>query len=219
MTKRDTDRSSTVSRIVQHYVHQRPSVKECLQRGLVNYSALAREICEVEGVKQFDAVLAACRRLRPRLRGLASHEKAVTKLVKEAKLGIRSRMIVAILEKQRAMERVAQFQLAVRGKRGDITTIEGETSITIITNESHADLIRTSFRSAVRKLTSGVAQITMLFPERIEHTPGVVAHIYNLVRERSVNILEEASCWTDLMLVVNEEDLAATLAALESHRS
>ena len=55
----------------------------------------------------------------------------------------------------------------------------------------------------------------MIFSKNIETTPGVISHIYTLLGANGINILEEMSCWTDVMLIVSEKDavLAAQLLA------
>jgi aspartokinase len=56
----------------------------------------------------------------------------------------------------------------------------------------------------------------MTFDERLETTPGVVSFIYGLLAEHGINVVEEMSCWTELMLVVAEEDAARTIRLLNS---
>ncbi|MFB6175064.1 MAG: ACT domain-containing protein [Candidatus Nanohalobium sp.] len=47
---------------VELYISKRPYLKEALAEGIVNYSALARKICEEEGLESFDAVKMAVSR-------------------------------------------------------------------------------------------------------------------------------------------------------------
>ena len=54
----------------------------------------------------------------------------------------------------------------------------------------------------------------MIFDEKIETTAGVVSYIYSLLSEKGINIYEEMSCWTDLMIVIDENDLGKTMNIL-----
>lgn len=47
---------------VELYVSKRPYIKEALAEGIVNYSSLARKICDEEGIGSVDAVKAALSR-------------------------------------------------------------------------------------------------------------------------------------------------------------
>ena len=59
-----------------------------------------------------------------------------------------------------------------------------------------------------------MAQITLIFDERIETTPGVVSFVYSLLASNAVNIREEMSCWTDLLLLLDERDAARAMEVL-----
>src|SRR5438132_13126037 len=51
-----------IAREVRDYIAGHPSVSDALKMGIVNYSALARKISKELGIRQKEAVLAACRR-------------------------------------------------------------------------------------------------------------------------------------------------------------
>ena len=51
-------------------------------------------------------------------------------------------------------------------------------------------------------------------PPKIETTSGVVNYIYGLLADKGVNVLEEMSCWTDLMIILEEKDLSKAMAVL-----
>jgi hypothetical protein len=54
--------------IAGRYISRRPSVREGLANDIVNYSKLARAISARHKLKNFDAVLAACRRISAGIR-------------------------------------------------------------------------------------------------------------------------------------------------------
>jgi len=57
-------------------------------------------------------------------------------------------------------------------------------------------------------------QISMLLSEEVEIVPGVVAYVYGLLAEHGINLREEMSCWTDLMLVIEQKDLETAVRLL-----
>jgi hypothetical protein len=205
-----------ITRLTQHYIREHPSVADCLDRGLVNYSALAREICQELSVNAFDAVLIACRRYHARHKQQNMHEKNITSLLKNAKVRVRNRIAVAIVEKEKMLERALGIQKLVRKQRGDFNLIEGEEVFTIVTNVEYLPVIRDTFGPKVLKITRDLVQITMVFHEKIEAISGVVSHIYRLFAESNINIREEMSCWTDVMVVIDDKDLAKAMQVLSA---
>jgi len=206
----------SITRLTQRYISERPSVRDCLKRGLINYSALTREICKEVGMSRFDAVLIACRRYYQRLKDKESLETKVRALLKTTKMRTRNRIVVAIVEKPRDFERLHRLQKVVRQERGDFNLIEGDQAVVVITNTEYVEEIRDAFKGRIKKLTTDLVQISMTFDERLETTPGVVSFIYGLLAEHGINVVEEMSCWTELMLVVAEEDAARSIRLLNA---
>jgi len=203
-----------ISRIAQKYIREHPSIADCLERGLINYSSLAREICSAEGIDAFDAILIACRRYRSKVRRRGMHEKKISSLLNRAKVRIRNKIIVIIVEKARTLEKALNLQKFVRQQRGDFNVIEGEEVLTIVTNIDYLPEAKELFEGKIKKITKQLVQITMIFDESVETVSGVVANVYRLFAENDINIREEMSCWTDIMVVIDEQDAAKAMQVL-----
>ncbi|MBN2367686.1 ACT domain-containing protein [Candidatus Woesearchaeota archaeon] len=204
----------SITKQVESFISGRPSIKDSLQLGLVNYSALSRQICDELKIEKFDAVLIACRRYYWKSQKNSIHEKAILELVKNAKLRVRNKIIVAIIEKLRDMDPIYHLQKKIRKDKGDFNLIEGEDTITLVTNSAYSEEIKKSFRSRIVMLNEKLVQITFLFDPKIEKVSGVVTYVYSLLAEQGINIHEEMSCWTDLMIVIEEKDVAKAMKVL-----
>ena len=204
----------SVSRLTHKYIREHPSVQDCLERGLINYSALAREICTLNKIDSFDAVLVACRRDFQKKRSHASREQKILALVKKSKVRVRNKILVARIEKTKGLEKALEIQNFVKKEKGDFNLIEGEDVFTIITNSDYLPILKKTFTSGVLKVSSGLAQITMVFGETLEMTPGVLSYIYRMFSDYDINIREEMSCWRDVMVVVEEKDVAKVMQML-----
>jgi aspartokinase len=158
--------------------------------------------------------LVACRRYLQRIRNQASSEKRIIDLVRRARVRLRNKIAVAIIDKPRDYERLYRLQRDIKLARGDFNLVEGEDSLTLITNTEYLGVIREAFKGRIRKITEDQVQITMLFDEKIETTAGVVAFIYSLLAEHGINVREEMSCWTEVMLVLDELDAARAMRVL-----
>lgn len=206
----------TITRLTQHYISERPSVRDCLKRGLINYSALSREICREAGDEHFDAVLVACRRYVTRLKGKESLETKVRALLKNVAIRTTNQVAVAIVEKPRDFEKLHRLHAHIRSERADFHLIEGADVVVLITHQAYAPSIRSAFKGKIKKLSEDLVHISMRFDERLESTPGVVSFIYGVLAEQGINVVEEMSCWTELMMVVTEEDAPRTIRILNS---
>ena len=203
-----------VAKAAQEYISEHPSIKDCVRKGLVNYSALAREICRERRLNQFNAVLIACQRYAKRVSQQATVEKRILSLLKRAKMQIVNKIGVVIFDKFKDFERLVALQRSIKREGGVCNIVDGNSGVVVICSSEYVEDLLGSFGARVRKSCSDVVQISMTFDERIENTPGVVSHIYGLLAEHNINVLEEMSCWTDLMLVISEEDLPRALKVL-----
>ena len=80
-----------IARQVREYIGAHPSVSDGLKMGIVNYSALARRISKELGIRQREAVLAACRRYPvEKLRGYS--EDAVRRTLARSRIQTRSKI-------------------------------------------------------------------------------------------------------------------------------
>lgn len=204
----------SVNRLAQQYISLNPSIKDCLKRGLINYSALAREICRTRETKKFDAALVACRRLANRLKDQSPGDRRAIALIDRAKLTLKNKVITAIVEKPKDYERLYSLQKSVKTQRGDFTIIEGADALVIVSSQEFASEIKDAFKSRILKMSTGLAQISMVFSEKLETTPGVVSFVYGLLAENNINVLEEMSCWTELMLIIDQSDTAKAMRIL-----
>lgn len=208
-----------VTRMTQKYIGAHPTIKDCMRRGVVNFSALSRQICEEYDFDQFDAVLIACRRYYNRVKNQESNEKAIHRLLQRAKLRIKSPIMVVIIEKAKDLDKILSFYKAIKADKGDFHIIEGESVFTLITNTEYYQDVKDAFRNKIKKVTRDLVAISMLFDERIETTTGVVSYVYGLMAYNNINVLEEMSCWTDLVMVIHEEDLPRALKVLNFDKS
>ncbi len=204
----------SVTKTTQSYISSHPSVKDCLARGLVNYSALSREICKATGSKQFDAVLMACRRYADRVGTHSAQEKKIVSIIKQARIRMVNKIIVAVVEKVKDPERVYNLERNLKQRGADFQFVDGDDVMVIISDSGCEGAIRETFKGKVLKVTRGLARISMSLDERMETTPGVVAFIYGKLAESGINVLEETSCWTSHMMVVNETDAAKAMRVL-----
>ncbi len=204
-----------ITKATEAYISQRPSVKDCIKQKLVNYSALSRKISADTGIRNFDAILMACRRYAYKVRGEEIREQKIMEIVRKSKVEIKNKRIAAVLEKSHHGS-LAEMEKQIKKDRETIHIIEGANAITIVTSQDYLDLIKKSFRNEIIAINKGLVEIHVKSPPDIEKTPGVLTYLCSLFSDSSINIVENMSCWTDTLFLINEKDVPKAMEALES---
>jgi aspartokinase len=206
--------SENLTQLAAEYIAGRPSIKECLSKGLVNHSALAREICRENRIRKVGAVIAACRRYQARLRRQGMRDASIRSLVQHAKLRVRTKMCSVSIPRPADLTDVFKINLKVRRLRGDFVWIESDEILTLATNMESLPLVHERFGPAVLSERMQLAMITIIFDPKIETTAGVVSFIYGLLAEHGINIVGETSLGNDVMILISERELPTALKVL-----
>jgi aspartokinase len=207
-----------ITKITEKYVNEHPSIKDCLRKGMINYSALTRKIAEELGLdvkKNFDAILIACRRYYRKVQKEDVLEKKIIQILKQSKLEVKNKIIVAVVEKDIYVEHLIDLHKEVKKKAEVFHVIEGSKTITIITTDEFLPYIRRVFRNKLIRITENLAEINLKSGQELEKTPGVIAYLTTLLAENGINILETMSTWTDTLFVIEENDIAKVMGVLK----
>ncbi len=205
------------AKIAGEYIEKHPVVKECLAKGLVNFSELARQVIEQTSLKQkdFDAVLVAVRRYAEKVKPGKDNEKAIMKLFKKSKLEIKNKVCAIVLDESAPFSYIVKLIEEINEKQEPAHLIQGSRTFTLVTSQEFLEKIEKIFSGKVISKKKGLVQIVLRTAPAIESTPGVVAYIYSLFAEHGINIVETMSSWTETLIVLNEKDLGKAMEILK----
>jgi aspartokinase len=209
---------TSIAQLTYNYIRSHPSIADCLERGLINYSALAREIDTDQGVESTDAVIVACRRYvaRKRSKTLQQREKRIKNLLARSKIQVRKNMAVLTIKKTpKTWESLPQLAKEVKRENGDLYVVEGEDVFTVVISSEVIPAAKSIFDRRIISVVKEAAQLSLVFGEQIKTVSGVVAAVYRLLANNDINIREEWSCWTDLVVIIDEADVDKALEALQ----
>lgn len=206
-----------VAKATEQYINSRPSIRDCIKKKVINYSRLSRQIVRDSGMKlsDFDAVLAASRRCFYGLSKAQSAEDKIRTLLSKSSISIRSKIIVAVIDKRIYTDDLLDMERKVKKSHNPFYAIEGTDAITIITAASFAEDIRKAFKSAIIRFWDEMALVIIGSPSEIEETPGVLSYMASLLSDRGINVVQNMSCWSETLFVVAEQDIAGVLEALK----
>ena len=208
----------SAAQVTRHYVEDRPVLKRMLLKGLINHSALARVIMDEEQLTNEEAVTAALRRHVSEVGAeVVGPDEAIKTLLSESRLNMKNR--IAIITVKGDLQVLARLENAMKGFMGQkdlMQFILGTEALTIITEEVDVDHIVTAIgKEYLIKTRHGLAEVAVVCPAKIEQTPGVVTHLSSLLSQNGVNVVEMASCYTDVIFIVEEKDMMKAYDVLD----
>ncbi len=206
-----------VTKLTEDYISEHPYVKDCLKKGLINYSSLTRQICtdlDLNLKKNFDAVLIACRRYFRKIKSEATTEKKIVDILKSSKIEVKNKINSIILEKNIVFANLLELEKEAKRFMETFHIIEGTTSITIITTDDFSKKVKQVFRNKIIKDYPSLVEVILKSPREIVTTAGVISYIYSLLGENDINVVDTLSSWTDTIFLVEEKDLSRVMEFL-----
>ncbi len=167
----------TTTELTENYLRDHPSIKDCLKKGVINYSRLARRIGKELGIEKktsMEAILVACRRFAVKIKKEEILEEKIRSLLQQSTLEIKNKVTVVIIPKRVTLDVMEELEKKVRKREGLWYLIEGTKVFTLIISEQDIDMVKSTLKRDIVKTSTGLALITLKSPEELETTPGVV---------------------------------------------
>jgi len=206
-----------ITKLTEDYISEHPYVKDCLKKGLINYSSLTRQICsdsDLDVKKSFDAILIACRRYFRKIKSEATTEKKIVDILKSSKIEVKNKINSIILEKSIVFANLLELEKEAKKFMETFHIVEGTTSITIITTDDFSKKVKQVFRNKIIKEYRNLVEVILKSPKEIVTTTGVISYIYSLLGENDINVVDTLSSWTDTIFLVEEKDLSRVMGFL-----
>jgi len=206
-----------ITKLTEVYIAEHPFVKDCLKKGLINYSSLTRQICidlNLNPKKNFDAILIACRRYYNKIKTEATTEKKILDILRNSKIEVKNKISAIVLEKDIVFSNLLDLEKDAKKSFETFHIIEGANAITIITSNDFGKKVKKVFMNRIIKEKTNLVEVILKSPKQIDTTSGVIAYIYSLLGENSINIYETLSCWTDTIFLIEEKDLSKVMEFL-----
>ena len=200
----------TAADVTRRYIDDHPSIRDCLNLDLVNFTALARRIQEERGLKNEEAVTVACRRYQRQMAQEALLDDGLLKVVRGSRLEVRTR--VAIITARNDWEALLKVDEAagelLKDRRHLLQLIQGPGALTVLLEDDLLnDVVHGLGKELVLEVFHGLATLTVRSPKTIVETPGVLAFLAGALSRRGINCLEIVSSHTDSTFVLKEQDL------------
>lgn len=198
------------------YIDTHPSIKDCVSKGLVNYSALARKIMKDIGVDNEEAVMIACRRYASKLGRSSNHEMEILSVLKDSRLEMRTKTcIVTAKNDWSVLHKMDNLFKDLWNEKSIMQVVQSASAVTIIADKMLKDRIMdTVGRFNIIKVRENLVEIVVKSPEKIVDTTGVIAYLITNLSDAGINIEETVSCYTDTIFIVDESDMINAYSVL-----
>ncbi len=173
-----------IAKKVASYVRGKPYVREAVEQGIVNFSALARKIGhEMPRTSKVAIKAALLREARKLSKKRKNREKAVISLLRNSKFSIRNKMAAV-----RSKEPLRCKPIAYSKTPSGYVYFLDEDDV--------------AGQRALKKLSI----IHIKSSNEIVELPGVAAFILSSLAEEGINVFHMMDCREDTFLVVSEAD-------------
>jgi|TARA_B100001971_G_C17968411_1_gene421075 hypothetical protein len=194
----------TITKLTEDYIQEYKSIKDCLKKGIINYSALSRLIGKDLGIEKKakkEAILIAARRYKEKIKG-KTLENDIIGLFRKSNLEIKNNMVIFTLEKSIYPDSLIEIEKTIKKEKELFFSIEGKKTLTIIVQKQHMNMVEKRFKNYIIAKKENLSLITLSSPG-IDKIPGAVNYITGFFFENEINIEEFMSCHEDTLIVVD----------------
>lgn len=198
------------------YIDAHPSIKDCVSKGLVNYSSLARMIMRDLELDNEEAVMIACRRYAGKLGTATDHETSILRILKDSRLEMRTKTCIVTAKNDYAvLHKMDNLFKDLWNEDSIMQVVQSASAVTIIADKMLKErIIDTVGRFNTIKIRDSLVEIAVKSPERIVDTSGVIAYLITNLSDAGINIEETVSCHTDTIFIVGEKDMIHAYSVL-----
>lgn len=216
----------TIPEVVEELVSKKPFLEEGLSRGLINLSALARELQpEIEKKLykevQTGAIIMALKRLSTKPH---SHSRSGNILLEQViqQLGdmtVRSNIVEFTLANSSTLaDQQVQLMHEVSKKPNSFLTItDGVFETAFFASQNlEAEIERLFAGQTVKNKITGLSSITIIIPQEATDIPGVYYSILKKLAWNAINFIEVVSSFTELTIFMRNEDVDRAFSVLKN---
>ena len=198
------------------YIDSHPSVKDCVSKGLINYSSLARTIMHELDLDNEEAVMIACRRYAGKLEVEYDHQMDILSILKDSRLEMRTKTcIITAKNDWSVLHKMDNLFKDLWNEDSIMQIVQSASAVTIIADKMLKERIMDTVGKAnILKIRENLVEITVKSPEKIVETSGVIAYLITHLSDSGINIEETVSCHTDTVFIVGEKDMISAYSVL-----
>lgn len=207
------------SDIVRDLIETRPFISDALAKGLINYSALAREL--LPEVKQrakrssLEAIMVAIRRYAEEP-GSVTAEK-ITTILSKSSLGMKNDIARVNMTKGVSSHRAAtELFKIIKFAEGEVLYIVEGSELNMIIDEKNVEPLKSlSKKEDLLDMHTGLSLIVLKHPEEGTQTPGFYYFILGFLAREGINIPSMVDTTKEVIFIVDKKDSVKAYSILQ----
>ncbi|MBR9693270.1 hypothetical protein GOV07_05085 [Candidatus Woesearchaeota archaeon] len=202
---------SSIAQLVEDQVLRQPFLSDALQRGIVNYGAVAEELMpkvqqHTKRLVRHAAVMMALRRFAEKLEG----REPKMPHFEQTEIMIRSNLFeLTVKNTTKAFEIIHDYRTNVKHDQGELLTVtQGLHELTIISNKQHLKAFKHLLnKEGIKNITEDLSLVTIKIPQDALGTPGYFYALTKAFAWENVNIIEIVSTLTEMTFALHDHDV------------
>lgn len=212
----------TISQIIEKLVKQKPFVESALVEGLVNISALARQLKpEIEKALKKEVTEASI--IMALKRFVAHMDISMHRKIEKATKGfgdiiVRSNLCDFTFKLSETLIEKQSILIKKIGKEKDVffTISRGVFETTIVISSQYADEVKEIYKEETLIASStAISSITLRLPKDNIKIPGLYYHIFKQIAWEGISILEAVSTTNELSIILWDKDVDRVFSVLK----
>lgn len=195
----------SIAKKTKSYVIARPAIHECLRRGIINFSALAREIQSFYQIESTPPIVVAATRYAERLKRLGSIDKKITQAIQNSQVHLLGDIIHFSVSCP--LTDLMSRELLQRQHSGTCRLFEGNRRGIVTCQSQYAAEIRGILGRRILREYSELIEISISQSLDVVRTPGVAARLFGLLGESGINIYDTLMLAGEHILYCHMKDL------------
>jgi len=208
----------TISQVVQKIVNQKIYVQETINKNVISYALLAKQIKpEVEDILEkkvkTHAIEMALRRYSEQIKQKHKHIKFdySSDIIMKTQL-----CDISVSRSPSLIKSLKKLYDIVKFEKGDILNIiQGSNELSIVTNERYKEKFLEFLKNEkILNIEDKLVSLTVTFSKDFLYTPGIIFNIIRNVAWENINIFEIVSTNTELTVIIHKKDAIKGYKAL-----
>ena len=205
--------SNTIAQQVKEYIMSQMCIYECLKKGIINYSQLAKLIAKEYNFDSKAAVKMAIKRFSDSETIQEDDSELIWDILSKAKVTIKGDVSIIVIEPSpeaiSKVNEIEQKKLVALSMGETLYIIREQTAIVVIIEKDKREKALELLKGFnIIRMKENATALVVISPKEIVSTPGVLNYIISHFSLNKVNIEEVISCYRDTIIIVDENDSA-----------
>lgn len=212
----------TIPQLLENLIKQKPFLESALAEGLINISALARQLKpDIENTLKKEvteaAIIMALKRFVSQM-DVSMHRKIEKATKGFGDIIVRSNLCDFTYKLSETLIEKQSILIKKLGKEKDMffTISRGVFETTIVISSKYAEEVKQIYKEETLIASSTyISSITLRLPKNNTVIPGLYYHIFKQIAWEGISILEAVSTTNELSIILKDKDVDKAFSAVK----